>query len=290
MPSGSTNRQIINAIAGAITGNATGSLGALAQSALGNLVESELSAQIGNIAGATDSPASDGSILNVLLHTIDGCLGATIGGANCASTALATGAAAASANLFPTETSTNIPSIQNLVETLVGALGLASGGASSSLAQIITAAQSTVENNETGAISLCSSPGHTCNVPALTKNELIALGVIFGGGIIIGGITIATGGLDLAAAGSLAPLYSAWGISTVGNSVVNITTNATMEDVEAALLENGFTESVSRDGLVQIFTDGVTKYTVRSFSNSGPPTMEVFSPGNPVIKIRLAGP
>jgi hypothetical protein len=57
---------------------------------------------------------------------------------------------------------------------------------------------------------------------------------------------------------------------------------------EKNLLDNGFTKSTSKDGNVNIFTNGNKKYSTRGFSKSTDgPTAEVFKNNQPVSKIRL---
>jgi filamentous hemagglutinin len=148
---GGTDRNIVNAVVGALTGNATGSFGQIVQGSIGNFVGSQLSTQIGKLAGNGIAP--DGSPLNVVLHTAAGCAGAVIGGENCGSSALGAGVAAAATNLFPTpspgETNAQKQAVANLIETIAGVTGLGTG--TGNLANTITAATSATENNFLGA-------------------------------------------------------------------------------------------------------------------------------------------
>ena len=77
-------------------------------------------------------------------------------------------------------------------------------------------------------------------------------------------------------------------ITKSGSKLFNFNTDVTKIEFEQNLLDNGFTKSTSKDGNVNIFTKGDTKYTTREFSKStGGPTAEVFNGNKPVSKIRL---
>lgn len=77
---------------------------------------------------------------------------------------------------------------------------------------------------------------------------------------------------------------------TLGNSVRNVRTDVGRGAFEQALVDSGYSESVSKDGNVNIYTNGDTTYTTRATSNStGGPTAEVFQGGQLALKIRLGG-
>jgi hypothetical protein len=77
--------------------------------------------------------------------------------------------------------------------------------------------------------------------------------------------------------------------TTTGNSVPNRTTDVTRSDFEQNLRDSGYNESVSKDGKVSNFDNGTQRYSVRDYSNSGPPTAEFFpnGSGKATLKIRL---
>lgn len=148
---GGTDRNIFNAVVGAISGNATGSLGQLAQGTLGNYIGSTLSAQIGK---AAVGGIPDGSPLNVILHSTSACAAAIIGGQNCESSALGAGVAAAATNLFPVsnpnDSVTEKQNVANLIATIAGAAALTTG--TSNVANAISAATASTENNYLGKV------------------------------------------------------------------------------------------------------------------------------------------
>jgi hypothetical protein len=75
---------------------------------------------------------------------------------------------------------------------------------------------------------------------------------------------------------------------TRGGSIPNRRVDLNLEDFGKALEKQGFARTQSKDGKVTIFTKGETRYTVRSTSNSGPPTAELIESGERKLKIRLA--
>lgn len=77
--------------------------------------------------------------------------------------------------------------------------------------------------------------------------------------------------------------------STKGRSVRNIDAKISRADFEKNLESNDFQRSVSKDGSVTNFTKGEIKYSVRDFSNSRGPTVDVSRAGELVQKIRLTG-
>jgi YD repeat-containing protein len=79
---------------------------------------------------------------------------------------------------------------------------------------------------------------------------------------------------------------------TEGNSVTNIETDVTKAEFEANLRNNGWTQTLSKDGKADIFTKDGVRYTVRDESNAGKPTAD-FTPAGatrPTLKIRLPKP
>jgi hypothetical protein len=143
---GETDNQIATAVVGAITGNATGSLGAIAQATVGNFVEAQLSGELGKIA--QNGGPTDGSPGNIGLHAIASCASALIGGQDCQSSAVGAGVAAAATNLFPNAATLNpvqSQNVENIIDTIAGGAGLATG--SGNLANTIIAAQTTTDNN-----------------------------------------------------------------------------------------------------------------------------------------------
>jgi RHS repeat-associated protein len=76
--------------------------------------------------------------------------------------------------------------------------------------------------------------------------------------------------------------------STNPGSIPNIRTDVSKAEFESNLTDNGFPQSTSKDGQVNIFVKDDSKYTTRDFSNStGGPTAEAFSAGELKSKIRL---
>ncbi len=148
---GSLDRQVLTAAVGALTGNATGSLGQVVQAGVGNFLEEQVSTQIGNLAATGAVP--EGSALSILMHAAGACATATIGGGSCSSSALGAGVASAATNLFgnpndPNMTQSEKQAMANLADTLAGTIGIAAG--TSNLAATISSAQSTSENNWLG--------------------------------------------------------------------------------------------------------------------------------------------
>lgn len=79
-------------------------------------------------------------------------------------------------------------------------------------------------------------------------------------------------------------------ITKPGSKLPNYKTDVPKSEFEKNLLDNGFSKSTSKDGMVNVFTKADKKYTTRSFSNStNGPTAEVFVNNSPVSKIRLGG-
>ena len=77
-------------------------------------------------------------------------------------------------------------------------------------------------------------------------------------------------------------------ITKPGSKLPNIKTDVPKGEFEKNLMDNGFTKSTSKDGSVNIFTNGDKKYTTRDFSKSTDgPTAEVFRNNQPTSKIRL---
>ncbi|RZR04097.1 hypothetical protein D8T43_21285, partial [Vibrio vulnificus] len=77
-------------------------------------------------------------------------------------------------------------------------------------------------------------------------------------------------------------------ITKPGSKLPNIKTDVPKSEFEKNLMDNGFTKSTSKDGSVNIFTNGDKKYTTRDFSKSTDgPTAEVFKNNQPTSKIRL---
>jgi RHS repeat-associated protein len=77
--------------------------------------------------------------------------------------------------------------------------------------------------------------------------------------------------------------------TTTGRSVRNTDVNISRADFEKNLEENGFQKSVSQDGKVTNFLKDDVKYSVRDFSNSRGPTVDMSRGGELVQKIRLTG-
>jgi hypothetical protein len=76
--------------------------------------------------------------------------------------------------------------------------------------------------------------------------------------------------------------------TTTGNSIQNRTTDVTRSEFEKNLNGSGFNKTVSKDGHVSIFDNGVgQRYTLRNYSNHGSPTAEFFNNGQRLVKIRL---
>jgi YD repeat-containing protein len=76
---------------------------------------------------------------------------------------------------------------------------------------------------------------------------------------------------------------------TEGNSITNIETDVTKAEFEANLRNDGWTQTLSKDGKADIFTKDGVRYSVRDESNSGRPTAD-FTPAGasrPTLKIRL---
>lgn len=78
---------------------------------------------------------------------------------------------------------------------------------------------------------------------------------------------------------------------TRGGSVANRATDVTSADFAKNLIEGGWKQSTSKDGLVQIFEKDGAKYTLRETSSGGVPTAEFFRAGSERadLKIRLGG-
>jgi len=77
-------------------------------------------------------------------------------------------------------------------------------------------------------------------------------------------------------------------ITKPSSRLPNIKTDVPKSEFEKNLIDNGFTKSTSKDGNVNILTNGDKKYTTRDFSKSTDgPTAEVFKNNQPVSKIRL---
>jgi len=77
-------------------------------------------------------------------------------------------------------------------------------------------------------------------------------------------------------------------VTKPGSRLSNYKTDVPKSEFEKNLIENGFSKSTSKDGNVNIFTKGDTKYTTREFSKSTDgPTAEVFQNNRPISKIRL---
>ncbi|MGB8417920.1 DUF6531 domain-containing protein [Paraburkholderia sp.] len=85
---------------------------------------------------------------------------------------------------------------------------------------------------------------------------------------------------------------SEWTEITEGSSVRNVETDVSKAEFEANLRNEGWTQTLSKDGKTDIFTKGDLKYTVREHSNAGGPTAEYFPPGakQGTLKIRLDRP
>ena len=77
--------------------------------------------------------------------------------------------------------------------------------------------------------------------------------------------------------------------STTGRSVRNTDASISRADFEKNLESNGFQKSPTKNEGVYNFTKGDVKYTVRDFSNSRGPTVDVYRGGDLVQKIRLIG-
>ncbi|MFL9907579.1 hypothetical protein [Paraburkholderia sp. RL17-337-BIB-A] len=76
---------------------------------------------------------------------------------------------------------------------------------------------------------------------------------------------------------------------TEGNSITNIETDVTKAEFEANLRNDGWTQTLSKDGKADIFTKDGVRYSVRDESNAGRPTAD-FTPAGasrPTLKIRL---
>jgi RHS repeat-associated protein len=77
-------------------------------------------------------------------------------------------------------------------------------------------------------------------------------------------------------------------VTISGSKLPNIKTDVPKSEFEKNLIENGFSKSTSKDGLVNILTKGDKKYSTRDFSKSTDgPTAETFINNVPVSKIRL---
>ncbi|MFL9982139.1 DUF6531 domain-containing protein [Paraburkholderia sediminicola] len=78
---------------------------------------------------------------------------------------------------------------------------------------------------------------------------------------------------------------------TVGDSVRNIETDVGKAEFEANLRNDGWTQSLSKDGKMDIFTKDGNRYGVRDQSNQGQPTADYFPAGSKgaTVKIRLGG-
>lgn len=102
----------------------------------------------------------------------------------------------------------------------------------------------------------------------------------------LGGSLVEAGAAKAAAA---APASLFDDITAAGARIANRATNVTRGEFEANLLQSGFTKTVSKDGLTNIFLKDGMKYTTRATSNSfpGAPTAEVFVNGAKTLKIRL---
>lgn len=77
---------------------------------------------------------------------------------------------------------------------------------------------------------------------------------------------------------------------TRGQSIRNVETEVTKEEFEKSLREDGWIHSRSKDGKIDIYDKGNSRYTVRDFSKSTQgPTAEYYINGNrsPEFKIRL---
>lgn len=85
---------------------------------------------------------------------------------------------------------------------------------------------------------------------------------------------------------------SEWTDATEGFSVRNVETDVTKAEFEANLRNEGWMQTLSKDGKTDIFTKGDLKYTVREHSNAGGATAEYFPPGakQGTLKIRLDRP
>ncbi|MBA3486035.1 MAG: RHS repeat-associated core domain-containing protein, partial [Lysobacter sp.] len=75
--------------------------------------------------------------------------------------------------------------------------------------------------------------------------------------------------------------------ATKPGSIPNIKTDVTKAEFEGNLVNNGFTQSASKDGKVNVFEKGDQKLTTRDSSKSGGPTAESFKDGALTVKIRL---
>ena len=85
---------------------------------------------------------------------------------------------------------------------------------------------------------------------------------------------------------------SEWADTTEGYSVRNVETDVTKAEFEANLSNEGWTQTLSKDGKTDIFKKDDLKYTVRDESRSGGPTAEYFPTGadKATVKIRLDKP
>lgn len=78
---------------------------------------------------------------------------------------------------------------------------------------------------------------------------------------------------------------------TEGVSVANVETDVTRAEFEANLRNDGWIQSQTKDGKMDIFTKEGNRYGVRSESNQGQPTADYFPLGakKATVKIRLGG-
>lgn len=76
---------------------------------------------------------------------------------------------------------------------------------------------------------------------------------------------------------------------TEGNSILNIETDVSKAEFEANLRNDGWAQTLSKDGKVDIFTKDGARYTVRDESNAGVPTADFIPAGasRGTLKIRL---
>lgn len=77
---------------------------------------------------------------------------------------------------------------------------------------------------------------------------------------------------------------------TVGRSTKNIETDVGKAEFEANLRDNGWAQTLTKDGKMDIFTKNGNRYGVREDSNQGQPTADYFPLGSKyaTLKIRLA--
>jgi len=75
---------------------------------------------------------------------------------------------------------------------------------------------------------------------------------------------------------------------TQGASIKNVQTDVTPTDFISNLEKNGFSKSISKDGMVTNLEKGELKYSIRTKAvGQKPPSVNVFKNSQPVLKIRL---